>query len=261
MTFKLFPIVLLIALWSCVQDKKLEHKMSSIESESNLIETDTIKSIEITKDFVLGKFDYKNHELFIKTNATHTSKPIYLNVEVYEAFINMYNHADKDGIQLKIVSGTRNFAEQKAIWERKWEKYQNLNPISSAKKILEYSSMPSTSRHHWGTDIDLNSLSNSYFESGKGKKEYKWLVENANNYGFYQVYTDKSSGRTGYNLERWHWSYMPLSIKYLAFYNNQVDYSDISGFDGSELAEALNIIPNYVNGISEDAKQLKYPKE
>jgi hypothetical protein len=121
--------------------------------------------------------------------------------------------------------------------------------------------MPSTSRHHWGTDIDLNSLSNSYFESGKGKKEYKWLVENANNYGFYQVYTEKSSRRTGYNLERWHWSYMPLSIKYLAFYNNQVDYSDISRFDGSELAEALNIIPNYVNGISEDAKQLKYPKE
>ena len=53
--------------------------------------------------------------------------------------------------------------------------------------------MPSTSRHHWGTDIDLNSLNNSYFSSGKGLKEYDWLTTNANHYGFYQVYTDEKN--------------------------------------------------------------------
>ncbi|NJK84501.1 MAG: M15 family metallopeptidase [Saprospiraceae bacterium] len=44
------------------------------------------------------------------------------------------------------------------------------NPQERALKILKYSSMPGTSRHHWGTDIDLNSFSNSYFEQGEGKK-------------------------------------------------------------------------------------------
>ena len=86
-----------------------------------------------------------------------------------------FNKAKRDSIDLKIISGTRNFYEQKAIWNRKWNLYNNLNPIHRAKKILEYSSMPSTSRHHWGTDIDLNSLNNSYFNTGKGLKTYQWL--------------------------------------------------------------------------------------
>ena len=38
--------------------------------------------------------------------------------------------------------------------------------------------MPSTSRHHWGTDLDLNNLNNSYFTSGKGKKIYKGSEKN-----------------------------------------------------------------------------------
>jgi LAS superfamily LD-carboxypeptidase LdcB len=261
MTFKVFLVVLPIFLIACTENKKKEHKIALIQSDSSLVKNDTTKKTTITKAFVLGKFDYKNHALFIKTKPLHSSKPIYLNNEVYAAFITMFNQAEKEGIQLKIISGTRNFAEQKAIWERKWKKYKNLTPLERTKKILEYSAMPSTSRHHWGTDIDLNSLSNSYFESNKGKKEYRWLVENANKYGFHQVYTNKSSGRLGYNLERWHWSYVPLSCKYLAFYNSHIDYPDISGFSGSHLAEALNIIPNYVNGISEDVKQTTCPEK
>ena len=42
-----------------------------------------------------------------------------------------------DTIQLIIVSGTRNFEEQKAIWNRKWNRYNNLKPIDRIKKILE----------------------------------------------------------------------------------------------------------------------------
>ncbi|MDB2462495.1 M15 family metallopeptidase [Algibacter sp.] len=209
------------------------------------------------KSFILGKFDYKTHEQFTKVDIRHASKTIYLNKVVYLAFLDMYKHAKADGIHLKILSGTRNFNEQKAIWERKWQKYSNLNTIDRANKILEYSSMPSTSRHHWGTDMDLNSFTNSYFEYGKGKLEYQWLLKNANTYGFYQVYTNKVNGRTGYNLERWHWSYMPLAKTYLEFYNTQIIYPDITGFEGSNLAKELNTITLYVNGISNKAKAFK----
>lgn len=210
----------------------------------------------INKDFVVGKFDYKTHKNFSKVSLKHASKTLYVNNEAYSAFIKMYNHAKADRIHLKIISGTRNFNEQKAIWERKWHKFQYLNTSERAQKILEYSSMPATSRHHWGTDIDLNSLKNSYFEKEKGKKEYDWLVKNANRYGFYQVYTSKDSGRTGYNEEKWHWSYLPLAQKYLAFYNTTITYADIIGFKGSEEAEPLKTITNYVNGISKQIKDL-----
>jgi LAS superfamily LD-carboxypeptidase LdcB len=209
------------------------------------------------KDFVLGKFNYRNDRTFIKISSNHSSKSIYLNKEVYFAFKEMHNSAKKDGINLIVISGTRNFYEQKSIWERKWNKYKNLEPLERAKKILEYSSMPTTSRHHWGTDMDLINLNNSYFENGKGKKEYEWLIKNANDFGFYQVYTNKKNGRTGYNSEKWHWSYLPLASKYLNYYNENISYKDISDFKGSELAEKTKMIMEYVNGISTKAKEFE----
>lgn len=88
-----------------------------------------------------------------------------------QKFDEIYNAAHKDGIKLIIISGTRNFNYQKFIWDRKWAKnIKKMDNISSIKEILKYSSMPSTARHYWGSDIDLNNLENSYFEKGEGKK-------------------------------------------------------------------------------------------
>jgi LAS superfamily LD-carboxypeptidase LdcB len=253
--FAAFSIVLTVL--SCnLNDKKIN------ASEITQTPIDTIKSIEnrnqtITKVFILGKFEYKTDTTFTKVNLEHATKTLYLNKDVYSAFTRMYNAAKQEGIALKILSGTRNFEEQKMIWKRKWEKHKSIEPTERAKKILEYSSMPSSSRHHWGTDLDLNSLSNSYFSGGKGKVIYDWLNANANDYGFYQVYTEKENGRTGYNLEKWHWSYLPLASEYLKFYNTNITYKDINGFKGAELAKGLNIIEGYVNGISKKAKDYK----
>jgi len=257
MNIKGFLIIFFISSVSFGLNKTTIEVISQYDFTLSNATLDSIKNQSFTKDFVLGKFDYKTHELFTIVHPSHASKTIYLNKEVYLAFLKMLNQAKTDGITLKIISGTRNFDEQKAIWERKWKKYATLEPVERAKKILEYSSMPTTSRHHWGTDIDLNSFTNSYFEKGQGKKAYEWLFKNANSYGFYQVYTDKAAGRTGYNLEPWHWSFMPLASKYLSYYNTHVDYSDIVGFEGSELAKTLNYITNYVNGISEKSKRIR----
>lgn len=204
----------------------------------------------LNKDFVLGKFDYRKDSSFVKLDTAFTTKEIYLRKETYEAFLQMQTKAAEQGIYFNIISGTRNFEHQKRIWEYKWnEKYKELPPLERAKKILEFSSMPSTSRHHWGTDLDLNSLKNSYFSTGKGKREYDWLMQNAHEFGFYQVYTSKDDGRKGYNEEKWHWSYLPLSSIYLRFYNQHIRYEDIQGFKGCELSKELQVIQDYVNGI------------
>ena len=236
--------------------------VNEVKVDTNTIATlvskqKTIEKPVIEKDFILGKYDYKKHIDFEKVSPNHSSKTIYIQKDTYKAFINMFDAAKLDGINLKIISGTRSFYEQKGIWERKWEKYKALKPLDRAKKILEYSSMPTTSRHHWGTDIDINNLNNGYFDNGQGKKEYEWLVKNANTYGFYQVYTSKNQGRTGYNLEKWHWSYLPLASTYLKFYNDSISYDDIIGFKGFELAKQCKMISDYVNGISKVAKAYK----
>lgn len=236
-----------IIFFSCKEEKTKKEPTIAIKKEIK-------PKHSLNKNFILGKFNYKKDTNFTIVNSKHSSKKLYLNKKVYTAFIKMYDQAKKEGISLKIISGTRNFTEQKNIWERKWEMYKSLAPLKRAKKILEFSSMPMTSRHHWGTDIDMNNLNNSYFEKGKGKKEYDWLVQNANQFGFYQVYTNKENGRTGYNLERWHWSYIPLAKQYLNYYNNEITYKNINDFKGAELAKKIAVISNYVNGISKKAK-------
>ena len=165
----------------------------------------------------------------------------------------LYKLAEEEGIKLIIVSGTRSFNHQKDIWDRKWTKpkYMGWEKIEKAKDILTYSSMPGTSRHHWGTDFDLNSLENNYFDSGEGKKVYDFMERCGGEHGFKQVYTSKDGGRTGYEEEKWHWSYMPVSSVMLNQYNELVCISDIRGFDGSEVADSINVIGVFVNGIAE----------
>lgn len=218
-------------------------------------QTDSLQ-LNITTDFVTGQFSPADQKDFVKVDARYTNRSMYLHKKTYQAFKAMADSARKDGITFTIISGTRNFSDQKSIWERKWEASDASTDLAKAKGILEYSSMPMTSRHHWGTDIDLNDLNNSYFESGQGKKEYEWLKKHANDFGFYQPYTDKSlHGRTGYNEEKWHWSYLPLASRYLEYYNRHITNKDISGFKGSELAAEIDMVTNYVNGISQKIKQ------
>ena len=212
---------------------------------------------EVTKEFLLGKFDYKKDKRFVLIDRKWCNKDVYLQTQTYKAFIKMADAAKKDGINLKIVSGTRNFKEQKVIWEKKWKQDEKKMKTSTdiTLNILKFSSMPGSSRHHWGTDIDINSVEEEYFEKEEGIKVYNWLLKNAPTYGFCQVYTDKKAAkRAGYEEEKWHWSYMALSGFYLEAYIKTISYSDINGFLGSETAKEVDIIKKYVQGIDYSCK-------
>ena len=216
-----------------------------------------------TKNLLIGKFKVEKHPYFVLVdNKYHDKSEMYLQKETLESFIKMKETAEKDGIQLTIISGTRDFYSQKSIWERKYSRYkkEGFSDIEIIKKIMIWSAMPTTSRHHWGTEIDINGF-DDYFngENEKANKEYKWLVNNAPKFDFYQVYTEKGSGKrkNGYNEEKWHWSYMPLAHEYLKLYQEIITYEDISGFSASKFAEEVDVINKYVLGISDTFSSLK----
>ena len=157
--------------------------------------------------------------------------------------------AARDGITLRPVSATRNFAAQKAIWERKWNT-STLAPVERARWILRYSSMPGTSRHHWGTDLDINSVNWREWEKPELAKVHAWLTRRAPEFGFCQPYTAKGPARpVGYEEERWHWSYVPLAKEFLRQYLGTVTTADIRGFLGAETAGAVRSIADYVEGV------------
>ena len=220
---------------------------------SNLLFGQSSWSDSVSVGFLLGQTNYEKNALFIQVPSNRSTKTCYLLKEVNSAFDSMAVAAQKAGISLKVVSGGRNFEMQKAIWERKWKSRRpNFNSDKeTALDILKYSSMPGTSRHHWGTDLDINSVDPGYFSSGKGKLEYEWLKKNAASFGFCQTYDNKSeSKRTGYSEEKWHYTYMPISHKLLKQYNEKITNELIIGFLGSSTAKEIDVVKFYVNGIS-----------
>ncbi len=237
---------------SPVQQKEIVRAALPVQS---LVAGNKITAIAVDKEEIMGKFNPAENPDFVPVGKPYSSRPgMLLRTAAFEAFKKMFAAAKKDGIALNIISSTRNFEQQKGIWEGKWKRFAAETPDAQkrALKILEYSSMPGTSRHHWGSDIDLNDLNNGSFEGkGKHRKAYEWLVKNAATYGFGQPYTAKGAARPdGYNEEKWHWSYLPIAKPNRDAYLQMVKNKDIDGFLGSESAVLLDIVKNYVGGVS-----------
>lgn len=241
-----------------------QEKVNKILLEEQNVQKEAEK-IAQEKIYLTGKFDPAKMENFIDipTQYSISGYKMYLRKETLDAFEKMVEAALKDKIDLKIASATRNFDYQKNLWNNKWTGFtivngQNLeksatNGLDRFKKILEYSAVPGTSRHHWGTDIDINDANPEYFETEKGEKVYEWLEKNASSFGFCQTYTLKDSAKpTGYNEEKWHWSYLPLARTFTQEYKNLIKNSDISGFDGDEYVASFDLINDYVLSINPD---------
>jgi len=222
-------------------------------------------SVVNTKEYLLGKFDYTQDTSFSSVPSKYTNHPKqYLRTEALQHFMKMADDAKKESVNLFILSSTRNFDEQKQIWEDKWTGKTFVNnknlalikdTVLRAKEIMKYSSMPSASRHHWGTDVDLDNFTNSYFDHGEGLKVYNWLVKNAHKYGFCNPYNSKGNGhRTGYEEERWHWSYYPIANVCMERYFDEINYEDIKGFLGAGTEKEIGVIKNYLLSINEDCK-------
>jgi LAS superfamily LD-carboxypeptidase LdcB len=202
------------------------------------------------RSLLTGTLDISKDSSFVVLPKHYCDKTIYLQREAAEALVSMIKKAEVDGIHLHVISGYRSFKDQVAIWNRKWGVVQDETDAGKCRRIMRFSAMPKTSRHHWGTDIDLNSLENAYFESGKGLEELKWLNSHASEFGYQCVYSDKAAtARKGYEMERWHWSYVPLSSKFLELYNVLIDYGQIDGFNGFQSAPECRAIEDYVNGV------------
>lgn len=168
-----------------------------------------------------------NTEILIGMDDSRiVSDTILLEKETYSAFIKMKDAAEKDGIIIKLVSGFRDFYRQQLIWNNKYKKFTNefsLDGPTAIKEIIRFSTIPGTSRHHWGTEIDVIDknfenekdllISKKYEIGGIFNSLKRWMDENSKSFGFYIVYDDDSN-RPGFEYEPWHYTYKPVSDLY-----------------------------------------------
>lgn len=162
---------------------------------------------------------------------TYTSK---MHKATKEAFSKMKAAAAKENFNIEVVSSYRSFQRQKEIFERKYKNFtsQGLSPEDAIDKIIEYSTIPGTSRHHWGTDLDIIDanaprpanvlIPENFHGDGPYCSLKMWLDENAEKFNFFEVYTDNGN-RKGFKYEPWHFSFAPVSIPMLKEYQERID--------------------------------------
>ena len=271
----LFPLSLLFFCFACGNTTPQEQPATTsattppevvkVAEKAVTMPIDT--SLDI--DYLRGRFDPATHPDFTKVapELTDGDGTYYLRKDTYTAFQAMHAAAAKEGVKLEIISATRNFDRQKSIWEAKWngqrllegrEKAPEAYPIPKdrALAILRWSSMPGTSRHHWGTDMDINQLTNSYYEKGEGLKVYEWLTAHAHEFGFCQPYSPKGTDRPdGYNEEKWHWSYLPIARQLTDLASTVLRDEQIDGFDGAATAVEIGVVAKYVLGVNPQCKE------
>jgi LAS superfamily LD-carboxypeptidase LdcB len=218
----------------------------------------------------LQKNPYSTEMLLGMTNLSLYSEAIPLAKKAGKAFEKMQKAAQKEGIQLEIVSGYRSYERQKAIWNRKYIANQaaGLSPEENINKIIEYSTLPGTSRHHWGTDADVIDgskpregdvlVAEKFHNQGPYADLKKWMDQHAAKFGFLLPYTQDST-RKGFYYEPWHYSYAPLSIPLLKSYT-QLNLNKVlitNGLEGGSQLTSQFISTYYLENVLGVASSLK----
>jgi len=260
---RLIPIFLLF-IFAC------GHSLSENNTYGIIKPSDYLSGRFKAQNFLHKKGIVSKKNIFVELNAfgiKTDGRKHYLRLDTAINLKRMLAAFKKDHptIKIWIQSATRSFYSQKWIWEAKFNgkrlvdgknlKKTIKNHRLRALKILNYSSMPGTSRHHWGTDFDINRLNNSYYKKGKGKIIFKWLKAHGSTYGFGQPYT--AGRKLGYLEERWHWSYLPLSKIFLKdwveLFKKNPKLLVIPGSYAGSTASA-NLASLYVTSISPSCK-------
>lgn len=139
------------------------------------------------------------------SNAINGSN-IQLDSRVSERYAEMYAAAKLSGCVLTPYSGYHSYALQETTYNRKVNFYinQGISAEEANQKASAQVLPAGCSEHNAGLAIDIVSASSDFINT----KEYKWLCENAHNYGFILRYPEDKTAITGMNFEPWHWRYV-----------------------------------------------------
>ncbi|MGE6156980.1 M15 family metallopeptidase [Aeromonas media] len=162
--------------------------------------------------------------------------PHRLTAATAAAFNDMQVAAAYEGFNLQAASSWRSFERQLAIWNGKWRGERplldadnqpldalQLDDMERLHAILRWSALPGTSRHHWGTDLDIYdpdclpvgtrlALEPWEYEAGGWFADLgEWLGDHMADFDFFLPYAKPLDAAQGVAYEPWHISFAPES--------------------------------------------------
>jgi len=153
-------------------------------------------------------YDYEGNlttipKQYIKGSLTQIDKDVWPYLKA------MLDDAKSQGIDIGVWSPYRSYATQKMLFERQVQKQIN-NGVPKAEapdKAATIVARPGTSEHNTGLALDINCANHSF----ENTAAFKWLKENAENYGFIMRYSAEKQAITGVIHESWHWRFVGIN--------------------------------------------------
>ncbi len=120
---------------------------------------------------------------------------------------NMMRDAKEDGITNFWAQSTyRTIELQEALFNEKVQEYKAKGFSESISKVLTETSInkPGYSEHNIGLCVDFNNVDDAFEKSSA----FKWLKDNAEEYGFILRYPKDKEEITKVKYEPWHWRFV-----------------------------------------------------
>lgn len=129
----------------------------------------------------------------------------------YQPLKDMFAAAENAGVPLQMVSPYRSIQKQDRLFTESVNYYKNkgYSESEAVKKANVARAFTGTSEHNTGLGFDILQEGNwTLSESFEKTAQFKWLTENAENYGFILRYQKDKTDVTGIMYEPWHFRYV-----------------------------------------------------
>ena len=183
---------------------------SILTTNTSTSSTQTTNKVEIT-DWRLRLANYDNllpEDFEVElANIDNSKDPKQFDARAVKYLRDMINAMKKAGnTSIWCQSTYRSVKRQKEVYDASVQKYlkQGKTQEEADKLTLEYINKPGGSDHNLGLAVDFNYVDNSFAKTS----EYKWLLKNAENYGFILRYPEDKEDKTKIAYESWHWRYV-----------------------------------------------------
>lgn len=153
--------------------------------------------------------DYDYEENLITVDEKYINGSLrQINKDVEPYILAMIEDAWADGVKLYIWSPYRSYDTQNMLYENQVKRCMDkgMSREEAEDEAATVVARPGTSEHHTGLAADFNMASDKFETTDM----YKWMEENAAEYGFIMRYSAEKQEKTGVIHESWHWRFVGI---------------------------------------------------
>lgn len=171
-------------------------------NNKSLINSRLPKSLQEKTSFGHFPFDLNSPERLVEVEKYY-GRQEYLDREVADVFTQMKADAQKDGVELVLISGFRGMENQTLLFQKQIELK------GSKQAAAQVSAPPGYSEHHTGYALDIGDGKQPSLDlkiEFQSSDAYKWLLGNGYKYGFELSFPPNNI--QGISFEPWHWRFI-----------------------------------------------------